>query len=278
MRQFFTSRPIATSLVVVAGYFTILAAPAIRSSQAFGGDPSRSPQQAPIDQLVTEILLAASAVAIVFLLGWARQARLTSRPAWSGFWYVLVPTMITLVMFGAAVLIASQGEADFSALISSGLPQSILLLVLFVGVFEEVLFRGILLHGFELRIGPVAALFASSFVFGISHYVNWINGQSLAATHPQVIHAGLSGILYGAIALRTRSVWPGVLLHALWDFVVTMNHALIGDTFGTAADPTTSGAFVQVFGFLLRHFEPILGLIALAGWFRWQRRQVDQMQ
>ncbi|WP_158263637.1 CPBP family intramembrane glutamic endopeptidase [Aliiruegeria haliotis] len=228
--------------------------------------------------MVTEILLAASAVAIVFLLGWARQARLTSRPAWSGFWYVLVPTMITLVMFGAAVLIASQGEADFSALISSGLPQSILLLVLFVGVFEEVLFRGILLHGFELRIGPVAALFASSFVFGISHYVNWINGQSLAATHPQVIHAGLSGILYGAIALRTRSVWPGVLLHALWDFVVTMNHALIGDTFGTAADPTTSGAFVQVFGFLLRHFEPILGLIALAGWFRWQRRQVDQMQ
>ncbi|WP_380054095.1 lysostaphin resistance A-like protein [Falsihalocynthiibacter sp. SS001] len=257
------------------GYFAILAAPVIRSSQAFGGNTSRPPQQAPIDQLVNEILLAGSAVAIVFLLGWGRQARLTSRPAWSGLWYVLFPVVITLSLFGGAVFVASQGEVDFSILVASGLPQSILLLVLFVGIFEEVLFRGILLHGFELRIGPAAALFASSFVFGTSHYVNWITGQSLAATHPQVIHAGLAGILYGAIALRTRSVWPSVLLHALWDFVVTMNHALIGDTFGVAADSTKGDAFAQSFGFLLRHFEPILGLIVLVGWFRWQKRQVN---
>lgn len=264
----------ATALALVAAYLVLLAAPALQSSKSFGGDPSVSPNQAPVDQLTTEVILTLSLIGIVAFLGWGREARLTSRPAWGGLWYVIAPALITLTLLAFGVFQATKSEMDLSALWTSGLLQSILLLVIFVGIFEEILFRGVLLHGLECRVGPVAALFMSSFVFGAMHYVNWINGQNLEATHQQVLHAGLSGILYGALTLRMRSIWPAVLLHALWDFSVTVNGALMGGMFGAPTDDTTASDFnTMILSFLIRNFEPIFGLIVLFGWWRWQKKQ-----
>lgn len=273
MRRYLNKHPALTALVIVAVYFMLLAAPAITSSSAFGGDASRSPTEAPSGQLPWEIALAVSVIVIVLILGWGREARLTSRPAWGGLWYAVVPGLTMLAFLGISFVGGMQNEEGFTVVMASGMLQQIFLLVIFVGIFEEVLFRGILLHGLEGWIGAVGALLVSSVLFGAMHYVNWIEGQNLAATHAQVIHAALAGFLYGAIALRTRSLWPGIFLHALWDFTVFANGALLGDMASLA--PTDGGdenPVGGIFAFGIQNFEPIFGLLALFGWYRWSRR------
>lgn len=270
--------PLLVAFGVILLYFLILAAPSLLSSASFGGDPSKTPQSLPKNQLPLEIGISASVLLIVFLLGWGRDARVTSQPSWSGFWYVLPPAVITLLILGIGAMTASQQGVDAVFLLTSNLVMKTLLLVIFVGVFEETLFRGIVLHGLEIRFGPVIALLGSSVLFGAMHYVNWVGGQDLLSTHRQVIHAGLSGILYGAIALRCRSIWPGVFLHSLWDFTVFANGALGAANPVQGDQVTTSEGFIAtIFVFLLRYFEPILGLIALFGWFRWSRRSQSEL-
>lgn len=268
MKQLLNKYPLVTALSVMLFYFIVLAAPALESTTAFGGNADRKPNQAPFDQMGLEVFFAVSAVAIVAFLGWGRTARLTSKPDWKGTLYALIPAAITLGLLGIGLLSAHLNEVDIGAILTTGFLLKLVLFVALVGIFEEVLFRGIVFHGLELRTGPVLALFISSFLFGSMHYVNWISGQNLADTHAQVLHAGFSGILYAAITLRTNSVWPGAVLHALWDGVVTINGAI---AVSSAAVATTDAGGFSILAFLLGYFEPILGVIILGIWYRWHR-------
>jgi membrane protease YdiL (CAAX protease family) len=72
-----------------------------------------------------------------------------------------------------------------------------------VPAIEELLFRGLFLFGLERRYGRGFALLLSSVFFGVVH---------LGAV--PAIYATVAGLLLGTIALTTRSVWPGIALHA----------------------------------------------------------------
>lgn len=79
----------------------------------------------------------------------------------------------------------------------------VLCVVALVPLVEELLFRGLFLFGLERRYGSAFALILSSCFFGIVH---------LGAV--PAVYATVAGFLLGGIALITRSVWPGVALHA----------------------------------------------------------------
>ncbi len=79
----------------------------------------------------------------------------------------------------------------------------VLCLVALVPAAEELLFRGLLLFGLERRYGSGFALLLSSCFFGVVH---------LGAV--PAVYATVAGLLLGAVALTTRSVWPGIALHA----------------------------------------------------------------
>lgn len=79
----------------------------------------------------------------------------------------------------------------------------IVCLVALVPITEELLFRGLFLFGLERRYGRGFALLLSSALFGIVH---------LGAV--PALYATVAGLLLGAIALSSRSVWPGIALHA----------------------------------------------------------------
>jgi membrane protease YdiL (CAAX protease family) len=72
-----------------------------------------------------------------------------------------------------------------------------------VPLIEELLFRGLFLFGLERRYGSGFALLLSSCFFGIVHM----------APVPAV-YATVAGLVLGALALVTRSIWPGIALHA----------------------------------------------------------------
>lgn len=272
MRSFGERFPIFVVAGAVLVYFLVFAVPVLEAPTAFGRDAAQTPQSAPNQGLLHEVLLAVSVVALIFFLGWQRTGRVTSKPAWRGIWYAVLPVLLTLGMLSIGVAAGVANDLDFGVLLGSGIVQSTLVFVIFVGIFEEVLFRGIVLHGLERRMNVIFALLLSSFLFGAMHYVNWIGGQSLSATHAQVLHAGLSGILYGAITLRCRSLWPAVFIHALWDFTVFMNATLIGDM-ATAAESETQSNSMAVF--LFQNFEPIIGVFVFLAYLRWRSKNPE---
>jgi membrane protease YdiL (CAAX protease family) len=94
--------------------------------------------------------------------------------------------------------------------------------ILFVPITEEILFRGLILGALEISYGPVRAVVISSLFFGLWHLKNvfWL-------THYQLLHQMLyTGLIFGPItavlALKTRTIWPGVILHYLNNLAVDL--------------------------------------------------------
>jgi membrane protease YdiL (CAAX protease family) len=76
-------------------------------------------------------------------------------------------------------------------------------LVALVPLIEELLFRGLFLFGLERRYGSGFALILSACFFGIVH---------MGAV--PAVYASVAGLLLGGLALTTRSIWPGIAVHA----------------------------------------------------------------
>jgi len=81
------------------------------------------------------------------------------------------------------------------------------------GLFEETLFRGILLRQLERLVGTWWALAATSVLFGVLHMANpdatWTGAISIMVE---------AGILLGAAYLYTRRLWLAAGIHAAWNF------------------------------------------------------------
>ena len=124
---------------------------------------------------------------------------------------VWLPLLYTLLM----LLIAWAGDLP---------PRAVVLVVAcnsaLVALSEELMFRAVLLQGFLDRYGVWPAVLASSAIFGLVHAANGLATADVGAALWQAAAAGLQGVAYAAIRLRTRSVWPMAVVHGLWDFAL----------------------------------------------------------
>jgi sodium transport system permease protein len=99
-----------------------------------------------------------------------------------------------------ADLMASMGES------TSPLWLMLLAMAVAPGICEELAFRGFILSGFARSARPSVAIVLSSIAFGVVHMVP-----------QQVFNATLVGLVLGLIAIRSRSLIPGVLFHAIYN-------------------------------------------------------------
>lgn len=81
-------------------------------------------------------------------------------------------------------------------------------------VFEELLFRGVLLRSVEAMAGSWIAIIVSSLVFGLIHLFN--PDATLAGAIYIAIEAGL---LLAAAYLVTRRLWIAIGFHMAWNYV-----------------------------------------------------------
>jgi membrane protease YdiL (CAAX protease family) len=138
-------------------------------------------------------------------LSWTnKSARELSLGLLAGF------VIMALAVGVAAVLGVYQitGPGDGSQLIAELLGTAIL-----AGVWEEILFRGILFRWIEEFGGSWLALLLTSAFFGAAHLGN-PNATSFAA----LCIAVEAGLLLGAAYMLTRSLWLPMGLHAAWNF------------------------------------------------------------
>ncbi len=100
----------------------------------------------------------------------------------------------------------SMMEAFQNVMLPESVPlwQLLLLVAVLPAVFEELAFRGILLHGLRARLGPVASCLAVGAVFGAFHV-------SLFRIAP----TAFLGVVLAAVVIRTGSIYPAMLWHFL---------------------------------------------------------------
>ncbi len=110
---------------------------------------------------------------------------------------------IVLALFGKEAGEASVQLSEF-LLSLKGAEVALALLVIAVmpALFEEFLFRGVILNTVEQDAGSIRTIFIVGFCFSLFH-------TSLEQTAYQFI----AGCLFAFVAIRSRSILPGILMH-----------------------------------------------------------------
>ncbi|HET7226325.1 MAG TPA: CPBP family intramembrane glutamic endopeptidase [Candidatus Eisenbacteria bacterium] len=101
------------------------------------------------------------------------------------------------------------------------------------GVCEELIWRGFLVWAFRPWLGLWGAALASAVSFGFAHSYQGRRG---------VINTGVIGALFGLLVITTRSILPGIVLHALVDVMGGMTSYAV---FRGAVDGPTAGAVLE---------------------------------
>lgn len=94
---------------------------------------------------------------------------------------------------------------------------------LFIGIFEEAAFRGIILDLVLERFGQTkkgvfVSLVVTSAAFGLIHLFNLFAGAGFGATLQQVGYSFLIGGMCGVVFVRTKCLPIVMLIHAVYDF------------------------------------------------------------
>jgi membrane protease YdiL (CAAX protease family) len=107
----------------------------------------------------------------------------------------------------------------------------ILVATILAGISEELACRGVLYRGLRSRLSVWPAIVVSTALFGAGHLVNGFVLGNFTVAGVQAVAAFMTGISFMAIRIRTGSLYPGMVLHALWDFsLLTMASALAENT------------------------------------------------
>ncbi|UXS67941.1 CPBP family intramembrane metalloprotease [Staphylococcus chromogenes] len=123
------------------------------------------------------------------------------------------------------LLVVMSATANFSLSLAFVLPM---LDVLFIGIAEEGLYRGIILGGLAKRIKPIYAILLSSVLFAALHLLNVLGGLSWTDVFNQLLSTFIMGVFLGAIYIYTRNILYPFFFHLLWDYIFLSNGLTIG--------------------------------------------------
>lgn len=167
-----------------------------------------------LDALVSQRVVIGLVVAPAFLIAMMAWLR------WDGLGFA-PPTprralmLLWLPLLYIAAILASVAVSGFPP------PATIAFVfvnTLLVGISEELMFRGILFRGALSRMTIWKAIWLSCILFGLIHALNVFLTGDLTAALLQAVAAFMSGVLFMALRIRTGSLYPLIIIHALWDF------------------------------------------------------------
>jgi membrane protease YdiL (CAAX protease family) len=104
-------------------------------------------------------------------------------------------------------------------------------------ICEEAVFRGVVLPAFLTRMRPVLAVVLSALLFGAVHVAWPADGVGALYQVPQAVVVGL---VLGALRVRSGSLLPGVLAHALYN-ATTLSLSLAATAEATEPGPPQPG-------------------------------------
>ena len=106
-----------------------------------------------------------------------------------------------------------------------------LVLLIFIGTVmagfcEEVISRGIILNSFKSEKSFIMAMIISSLGFSIVHITTILMGNSLIDAFITVFYSSLLGFAFVGLAMKMNNIWPLIVFHALWNFILMVSQTL----------------------------------------------------
>ena len=135
-----------------------------------------------------------------------------SRPRWFKDAPLLLIVFVPLVRAG--IWGGFQINPDFvpSALISS---------VLFVGITEELVFRGFLLNAFLIKLGMPYAIALDAVLFTLIHFPIWIyRGFTISEFLAASIAIPILSVFFAYSFIKTKNIFIPIILHMIWNLQV----------------------------------------------------------
>jgi uncharacterized protein len=246
--------PVVVALGVMAmGVPVYLAASAARRGHAVGLRPLL---------MASELLLIVPALLALLLLRRPVAVSLALRP-------VDGRAVVMAVCAGAALWAASLGLLEVQSLMwppseafletfrqlhkalrprdALDAAFSVAAIAIFPAVCEEILFRGVALPGLARPLGAIGGVCASALLFGIIH----LDVAGEAAAFTRIPFAILVGVGLGLLRVRTGSLLPPILAHAVLNTITFATVVFTGVEMETETPDAALGTALLVGGSIL---------------------------
>jgi len=199
IKSFVKNRPYLFTIIIFTIY-SLFPAPIVISFKLLNLDMESL-------RLIIPIANSIFAIAVLYYLGWLKLAGFRKNVQdIHVLWFLLVVVFVPTAMFGT-VQIAANAVLFY------------LLAVFFTGVSEEAFSRGVIINAL-LQKGKWPALLFAAVLFSIAHFSNLLfENFSFIEMLEKLWLTFSAAILYGALYLRTRNIWPLIVLHTLEDFI-----------------------------------------------------------
>lgn len=166
--------------------------------------------------------------------GGGRVARFSPRgfdPAWllEGFVVVLAANVVVEPLVDLL-----PGEPDYN-LLGRG-SWALLSTVICAPLFEEFLFRGVILEAVRSRRGALAAWLISSLCFGLAH-----------GLPSQMVATGIIGLVLGHVCIRSGSLFGSIMLHGL-NNALAMLLLILGYGDATLSSLVGTKTYIVIYG------------------------------
>jgi membrane protease YdiL (CAAX protease family) len=178
--------------------------------------------QVSMTDIVPQMVGTLGATLLLLLLmgrmGWLGPIGITRLGSWR-ICLLTIPLLVCMV-FAYWYGFFDDVSFDFGVLARSEDAQEILIRDGIVGFVEETLFRGIILYVLvrawgKTRGGLIASVIVQAGLFAAIHVLQGMLGGSWGVVLMVMVNAVVSGIWWGAIVLKWKSLWPVIVLHGL---------------------------------------------------------------
>jgi len=200
MKNLATQRPVLFSVIVLLILEAIVLGALLLSNLA--GIPLLS-----LD-LPMLLLNAVFATILIGVMRWWKETGFTAPSQWKNLRFLIIPLVL---LVGPTLFLQPQFPPLNRAVI-------LVIVTLLIGFQEEAIFRGVLLRTFMPR-GALQAVLISAALFGLIHVNSFLVGRDPMFVISQIVASFLGAIGLGALRIRTNTIVPLILLHALNDFL-----------------------------------------------------------
>ncbi len=139
---------------------------------------------------------------------------LTALPTYFGYFALAFAANALLIAFFPDLDFDVDQQTGFEDATGGALTMAFITLVIVAPVFEELLFRGFVFRGLAKATAFWPAAITTSLLFGLAHATSLESNQMAL-----VLDTFMVGMATSWLVWHTKSLWPGILLHGIKNFI-----------------------------------------------------------
>jgi membrane protease YdiL (CAAX protease family) len=172
---------------------------------------------------------------------------------------IITLVSILLLLFGFLFAAILYGNFVFDLAIIHPDNSPILFVAINAGLWEEIMWRGIILTLLLKRFDTRSAIALDTVFFALAHLMNLVVGQNPVVMLGQLIFVIIGAPFLAYVFIQTKSLWPGILIHFSIDaFGILFYNSLL-----QIGPNLVSGGIYMLMGWLLGNILAFIALVTI---------------